>query len=71
MILRLFFHMERVEWVRCHVPESQSMVGGMKSAWGGPVVGGGLRLIVDCIATCGTQMITLDHNGCSNFSLLT
>ena len=65
MTLRLLFHMERVEWVRCHVPESQSMVGGMKSAWGGPVVGGGLRLMVDGMTNCGAQMVTPDHNGAS------
>ena len=32
--LRLDFHMGRVECVTCHVPESQSVDGGVKAGWG-------------------------------------
>lgn len=39
--LRFDFHIGSVEWVTCHVPESQAGVGGMKSeAWGRSVVVG-------------------------------
>lgn len=39
--LRLDFHMGRVECVTCHVPESQSVVGGVQAGWGRfEVVGG-------------------------------
>lgn len=52
VMLRLLFHMDMVEWVRCHVPESQSVVGGMKSACEGLMAGGRRRLILDGIAVC-------------------
>ena len=41
--LRLDFHMGRVECVTCHVPESQSVVGGVKAGWGRFEVVGGRR----------------------------
>ena len=45
--LRLDFHMGRVECVTCHVPVSQSVVGGVKvEGWGRAVEVGGRRAIV-------------------------
>lgn len=45
------------------------MVGGVKAACRGPVVGGGRRLVVDGIAICGKELI-LEENirfCCSGF----
>lgn len=39
------------------------MVGGVKLGWRGPVVGGGRRLMVDGIATCGVLSIAPDQDG--------
>ena len=41
--LRLDFHMGRVEFVTCHVPESQSVVGGVQAGWGRSEVVGGRK----------------------------
>lgn len=41
--LRLDFHMGRVECVTCHVPVSQSVVGGVKAGWARLEVVGGRR----------------------------
>lgn len=43
--LRLEDHIGRVEWVTCHVPESQSVVGGVKLVAGRLDVVGGTRAI--------------------------
>lgn len=45
---RDFFHMGRVEWVTCHVPENQSREGGAKSVevLGDVVVGGRSLMVV-------------------------
>lgn len=54
--LRLEDHIGRVEWVTCHVPESQSVVGGVKLlvvavVGRGDVVGG--RRVICCAAMVG------------------
>ena len=41
--LRLDFHMGSVEFVTCHVPESQSVVGGVQAGWGRSEVVGGRK----------------------------
>ncbi len=48
--LRFEDHIGRVEWVTCHVPESQSVVGGVKLlvVGRGDVVGG--RRVICCAA---------------------
>ncbi len=43
--LRLDDHIGRVEWVTCHVPESQSVVGGRKFVVGRLEVLGARRVI--------------------------
>ena len=54
--------MERVECVRCHVPESQSMVGGTKSACEVPTAGGRRRLILDGISIGTKKTISAGFN---------
>lgn len=49
------------------------MVGGVKSAWKGPVVGGGRRLMVDGITTYSyrtQEMTTSDYNKSQRFDLI-
>ena len=41
--LRFDFHMGSVEFVTCHVPESQSVVGGVQTGWGRSEVVGGRK----------------------------
>ena len=49
--LRFDFHMGRVEWVTSHVPESQSVDGGVKAGWGRLLVVGGRRDIDTAITS--------------------
>ena len=58
-MLRLLFHMDMVEWVRCQVPESQSVDGGVKSACEGLMAGGRRRLILGGIAVCADRELSL------------
>ena len=67
--LRLLFHMERVEWVRYHVPESQSMVGGTKSVCERLRAGGGRIIRLDGMATT-TRITSVGHNKGGNLRSL-
>jgi len=59
--LRFEDHIGRVEWVTCHVPESQSVVGGVKllGVGRGDVVGG--RRVICCAAMVAVTDTDTDY----------